>query len=106
MLIAGTSFPSERLVNDLPLLAPLGGCRPLGLISFTLRLKPNGQLRFVNSTFNKVYQVGQGAIRETQLKPLGSPMAATTQSPPRSLMSGDIVDPLVLPGQFAETAAA
>jgi transposase len=72
-----------------------------------LARKPKGQLCFVDSTFIKVHQAGQGAIGGSKNQAIGltkggqnSKLTATVDE------HGNVVALLLFPGQCAETSAA
>ncbi len=72
-----------------------------------LARKPKGQLRFVDSTFIKVHQAGQGAIGGSKNQAIGLTKGGhNTKLTAAVDERGHVVTPLLFPGQCAETTAA
>jgi len=69
--------------------------------------KPKGTLRFVDSTFIKVHQAGQGAIGGSQNQAIGLTKGGHNSKLTAAVdEQGHVVGLLLFPGQCAETTAA
>jgi hypothetical protein len=72
-----------------------------------LARKPKGQLRFVDSTFIKVHQAGQGSIGGSKNQGIGLTKSAHNSKLTAAVDErGHVVDLLLFPGQCTETTAA
>jgi hypothetical protein len=72
-----------------------------------LARKPKGQLRFVDSTFIKVHQAGQGAIGGSKHQAIGLTKGGHNSKLTAAVDErGHVVTLLLFPGQCAETTAA
>ena len=72
-----------------------------------LARKPKGQLRFVDSTFIKVHQAGQGAIGGSKNQAIGLTKGGHNSKLTAAVDErGHVVALLLFPGQCAETTAA
>ncbi len=92
--------------HRLPLFAPLGGGWPLSRNSWTFGWKPKGQLRFVDNTFIKIHQAGEGATGGSKNKAIGLTKGGPNSKPAAAVDGrGHVVSLFLFTDQYAETTA-